>query len=125
MITSALAQPTARAVVEQLLRGVADFLSDPRNPRGCLAVQGALACGEAAESVRQELAARRAAGQERIRKRLKRAKAEGELPAGADPAALARFLATVTEGMAVQAAGGASRKELRAVAETALHAWPD
>jgi AcrR family transcriptional regulator len=117
--------PTARAVVEQLLRGIADFLSDPRNPRGCLAVQGALACGEAAESVRQELAARRAAGQERIRKRLKRAKAEGELPAGADPAALARFLATVIEGMAVQAAGGASRKELRAVAETTLRAWPE
>jgi AcrR family transcriptional regulator len=116
--------PTARAVVEQLLRDIADFLSDPRNPRGCLAVQGALACGEAAESVRQELAARRAAGQERIRKRLKRAKTEGELPAGADPAALARFLATVIEGMAVQAAGGASRKELRAVAATALRAWP-
>ena len=47
-----------------------------------------------------------------IRDRLKRAKTEGDLPTDADPAALARYLATVIEGMAVQAAGGASRKEL-------------
>ena len=50
---------------------------------------------------------------------------EGELPANADPAALARFIATVTQGMAVQAAGGASRKELEAVAATAMAAWPE
>ena len=50
---------------------------------------------------------------------------DGDLPADADPAALARYLATVIEGMAVQAAGGASRKELERVAETALRAFPD
>ena len=38
--------------------------------------------------------------------------------------ALDRYVATVIEGMAVQAASGASRKELEAVAETALRAWP-
>jgi len=57
--------------------------------------------------------------------RLKRAKTEGDLPKDADPAALARFVATVTQGMAVQAAGGASHVELRRVAETALRAFPD
>ena len=44
----ALKAPTARAVVERLLAGTANLLSDPRNPRGCFAVQGALACGEEA-----------------------------------------------------------------------------
>jgi AcrR family transcriptional regulator len=116
--------PTGRAVVEQLLRATAKFLGDPQNPRGCLGVQGALACGEAADSVRQELAARRAANQARIRERLMQAKADGDLPGDADPAALARFFAAVIEGMAVQAASGASRKELDAIAETALGAWP-
>ena len=41
----ALAEPTARAVVERLLNGVAEFLTEPNNPPGCLAVQGALSCG--------------------------------------------------------------------------------
>ena len=36
----ALEESTARAVAERLLRGTADVLSDPRNPPGCLAVQG-------------------------------------------------------------------------------------
>ena len=40
-VREALNEPTARAVVERLLSGGADLLSDPRNPRGCLAVQGA------------------------------------------------------------------------------------
>jgi AcrR family transcriptional regulator len=121
----ALKAPTARGVAEALLRGSAKFLTDSCHPRGCLAVQGALASGTDAECIRGELANRRATSQARIRDRLKRAKKEGDLPADADPAALARYLATVIEGMAVQAAGGASRKELERVAETALRAFPE
>ena len=116
--------PTAREAVEKLLRETADHLSDPHTPHGCLLVQGALSCGEEADPVRQELAARRRATEAALRERFKRAKVEGDLAAGADPASLARFIATVTQGMAVQAAGGASRKDLRQIAETALHAWP-
>ena len=46
------------------------------------------------------------------------------LPADASPADLARYLATITQGMAVRAAGGATRAELLAVADLALRAWP-
>ena len=49
---------------------------------------------------------------------------EEELPADADPAALARYFSAIMQGMSVQAAGGASRKELERVAELALQAWP-
>jgi hypothetical protein len=87
-------------------------------------VQGALACGADADCVRKELETRRADNQARIRDRLKRAKKDGDLPEDSDPAALARYLSTVIEGMAVQAASGASRKELERVAETALRAFP-
>jgi len=59
-----------------------------------------------------------------LRERLKRAKAEGELPDDADPAALARFITTVAQGMSVQASGGATRKELERVVDFALGAWP-
>ena len=121
---TALDEPTARAVVERLLRGVVDLLTDPGTPRGCLAVQGALACGDAADAVREELIARRAAGEAALRQRLERAIADGDLPADADAADLARYVTTVSQGMAVQAAGGASREELQRVVEMALRAWP-
>ncbi len=120
----AIGQLTARAVAERFLRGMADNLTDPEHPPGCLAVQGALSCGDAADPIRRELTARRAAAEATLRERFERAKAEGDLSPDDDPADLARFLATVAQGMAVQAAGGASRDELRRVAETALQAWP-
>jgi hypothetical protein len=111
-------------VVEHLLEGAADAFTDPRHPRGCLYVQGALACGKENDSVRRELILRRLAGEAAICRRLKQAKAEGDLPRDADPANLARFIATVWQGMAVQAAGGASRAQLQKIIQTALHAWP-
>jgi AcrR family transcriptional regulator len=123
-IREALDEPTGRAVVARLLRGAVDLLTDPRTPAGCLMVQGALACGEAADPIRQELASRRAAGMAAIRQRLEHAIAEGDLPAHADASDLARYVTTVIYGMAVQAAGGASRDELQRVVETALQAWP-
>ena len=123
-VREALEELTARAVAERLLRGTADVLSDPRNPPGCLAVQGALSCGEAAESIRQELIARRAAAEAALRERFECAKLEGDLPPGVDAADLARYVTTVNQGMAVQAAGGASGEELNRIVDTALRVWP-
>lgn len=121
----AFAASTAYGAIERLLRGTADFLANRRNPLGCLLVQAALTCGEAADPIRRELNAQRAAGEAEIRRRLERAKSENELPADTDPADLARYIATVLQGMAVQAAGGASRKDLYRIAEMAMGAWPD
>ncbi len=124
-VREALQEPTARAVVERLLGGTIDLLTNPRNPRGCLMVQGALSCGEAGDNIRRELISRRAAAEAAIRERFERAISEGDLPADSDPADLARYIATIIQGMAVQAAGGASRDELRRVAEMALRTWPE
>ena len=120
----ALKEATARAVVERLLRGAADLNTASRNPGGCLMVQGALACGEAADSIRKELIACRATGEAALRRRLQRAKSDGDLSATVNPADLARYVATVLYGMAVQAAGGASRSELQHVVEMTLRALP-
>jgi AcrR family transcriptional regulator len=123
-VREALNQTKARAVVERLLRGAVDLLTDPRTPQGCLLVQGALSCGKAADPIRRELISRRKAGETALRRRFKRGISEGDLPADANAADLARYVATVVHGLAVQAAGGASRAELRRVVETALRAWP-
>ena len=67
---------------------------------------------------------RRAVGEAALRERFERAISEGDLPTRANPADLARYVAVVTHGIAVQAAGGASRDELRRVADMAMQAWP-
>ncbi len=123
-LRAALALPKARDAIGALLRGTADSLTDRSKPAGCLLVQGIAGAGEHAKCISDELSARRAVSEKAIRERLKRAKVEGDLPKNADPAALARFIATVTQGMAVQAAAGATRAELRRVAATALRALP-
>ncbi|HEV3142647.1 MAG TPA: TetR/AcrR family transcriptional regulator [Gemmataceae bacterium] len=120
----ALEAPTARAVAERLLNASITIITDPENPHGCLLVQGALVCGDATESVRRALQARRLANETAIRKRFERAKAEGDLPNEADPANLTCYIVTILRGMAVQAAGGASRQQLRRVADMTLRAWP-
>jgi len=123
-VPKALQAPTARGVAEQLLQGAVNLFADGRHPKGCLMVQGALACGDAGDAIRQELITRRIGGEDAIRRRLKRAKSEGDLPTDANPADLARYIRTVIYGMSVQAAGGASRKDLSKLAEMALRAWP-
>ena len=120
----ALAQPTARAVAEALLRGAADVQTDPATPAGCLAVLGTTYCAEESSPIGKTVIAFRVAGHAAIRERLERARAEGDLPAEADPAALTHYIGTVVCGMAVLAASGATRTELERVIELTMRAWP-
>src|SRR5262249_32463694 len=53
--STALQEPTARRVAEQLFRGAIDMVMNPHHPDGCLLVQGALVSGPIAESIREEL----------------------------------------------------------------------
>lgn len=122
-IDEALNAPTSRHVVERYLRGWAE-LGDPGKPAGCLILQSGLACGTGGEAVADELTERRKDPECRLRARFDRARDEGDLPVGVDPGALARYLVAVTQGMSIQAAGGATRVELRQVADMALKAWP-
>jgi AcrR family transcriptional regulator len=118
-----LSAPTAHEAVKRLLLRLADMQTDSKNPPGCLLVAGGLACGAGAENVPFELAARRAQTEEQLRDRFVRAKQDGDLPAGTDPAALARYLSAVIVGMGVLASSGASREELREVALMSLAAF--
>ncbi|QOG19301.1 MULTISPECIES: TetR/AcrR family transcriptional regulator [Bradyrhizobium] len=117
-----VAAPTARAVAERMLMGIADKQTDPANPPGCLLVQGGIACGTGSENVPFELAARRAQNEDQLRERFVRAKAEGDLKDTSDPAALARYVSAVSVGMGVMASSGADREALRQVASVAVQA---
>jgi AcrR family transcriptional regulator len=123
-VLAALSERPARAAMERLLNGAAEGLTDPHHPQGCLLVQGALSCSREFAAIQQELSVRREAVAAALRKRLSRAKLEGDLAADSNPADLARYFAAVLHGMAVQAAGGASRNDLKRVVRTAMRAWP-
>src|ERR1044071_7903937 len=82
----ALAKPTARAVVEHLLYESADAVTDPNHPPGCLAVQGALSCGDAAESNKRNWMRPGAKGERVWPGCLGGATAEAPLPQGSDAA---------------------------------------
>jgi AcrR family transcriptional regulator len=123
-LTEALAKPTARAAVEAIFSGFIRMLRGRAKVRGCLIVSGALACGEEAEPVRRELARLRQAAVTAFRERFEQAVQDGDLPGGTDCATLARYIATVLNGLAVQAASGATEKGLRLVSAMAMRAWP-
>jgi AcrR family transcriptional regulator len=120
----ALELPCALDVAEALVYGAIELTTGPNTPRGCINVRTAQACGPDAEPARDEATTRRAADHAALRRRLRRAKAEGDLPPDADPGALAQFLTTFIDGIAVQASGGASRTQLRRAAGIALRTWP-
>jgi AcrR family transcriptional regulator len=121
---SVLAAPTAAQVAEAYLYGVAAFAVDTsgKNPPGCLLLQSGISCGDS--EIPDEMARHRAEKEAALCDRFEQARKDGDLPNSANAAALARYLMTVSNGICVQAASGASAEELHDVAAMALMAWP-
>jgi AcrR family transcriptional regulator len=124
-VAAALEAERAREVALRFMRYYADAAERADRPRGCLLVQGALVCGDDSAAARGALADQRRAAEAALVARLERARREGDLGGDAKPHELARYILTVCYGLAVQAVGGASRKQLRQVVERAMRAWPD
>jgi len=122
-IAEALRQPTAWGVARAMVHGAADANTDPGRPRGCLLVQGALAGGDDADAVRDELAQQRSDSVKALACRFDEAQAVGELP-GVNTLVLSRWINSVCQGISVQARSGATREELHEVADVSLAGWP-
>jgi AcrR family transcriptional regulator len=123
-VRKALEQRTARAVVEALLLGALELLTDPSHPRGCLSVQGALACGSHAQAIKEAMIEWRRQGEADIQRRLKRARREGDFAKDVDPGDLARYICTVLSGLAVQATNRSSRAEMARTVDIVLRSMP-
>jgi len=120
----ALEKPTAYEVAEHMLYGAAAPMANKDQPQGCVVIQGALSCSEAAAAVKEALANRRLEGQKKLVERFERAKTEGDLPSAVNAETLARYLGSVLQGMAIQANSGATSEQWRQVAELTLLAFP-
>jgi AcrR family transcriptional regulator len=117
-------RPTAREAIHAMLRAVADTITIPDSPRGCMLVLSAPTGAVENHPVREFLADVRRAQFNEIRERLVRGVAEGDLAASADTlTAIARYYTTVMHGLSVQARDGASRAELEAVIGFSMAAW--
>jgi AcrR family transcriptional regulator len=123
-LPNALTASTARGVAENLLGGAINMVMNRNHPDGCLLVQGALASGPDSASIQKVLSGYRAGAEAAVRLRFERAIAEHDLPQSVDATQLARYIITVIWGMSVQAAGGATRVQLKEIADFAMRSWP-
>ena len=120
----ALKQPTARAVAEHIMRGAVEAQTSTCDPQGCMGVISSMSCGAEAESIKADIMARRVSSQAALVERFQQAQRDGDLPDHVDPAALTTYLYAILQGMAVQAASGATRGDLERVVDTSLMVWP-
>lgn len=123
-VTAALNEPSAQKVAEKFLIGSVEFLTDENNPRGCMIVQGALTCGEGSATIQKELAGYRKDYEKKLMQRFELAKLQKDLPENTNCSALAKYLATIHQGLSVQATTGATKADLTTVIQIVLNNWP-
>lgn len=117
-------EPTAYRATKRLLKEAAIAYTGQGHPPGCLLITAATNCSPESADVRARVRALRAAGTEAIERKIAADVLAGEMPAEADPHALAVFVAATLQGMCAQARDGATRADLDQIAATALGAWP-
>jgi AcrR family transcriptional regulator len=119
-VRKALELPTLREVVAALLNGTVEFLGTPGNPRGCLSLQGALACGTEGEVAMEAMIEWRTLGEAALKKRVQQAQRDGDLGKAINAADFAHYLSMLMSGLGVQAANGATKAELKRYGEMTL-----
>ena len=124
IVIDALNQKTTHEVVAKLLGGLVDLVTDSSHPAGCLIMNSALPVVEG-HPMRKLLADQRQMLKQTLQKRFRKGLQDPhDLPASADPSALAQLVVTLLWGMAVEAQSGTSRAALHKAVETALAVWP-
>ena len=120
----AFSAPSTHAAVTALLCGYVNVVTDPAHVPGCLVVNNSPAA-DSAEERRRWLARRRQALRTRLEDQFAADIAAGKLSPRSDPRAMARYVATLAGGLAVEAQSGTPRQDLYAVVDLALHDFAD
>ena len=122
---SELADPNPRRAIERMFEAIIGRTSDPRFPRGCFITNTTLECPASGDAIARKVA--EAVGQQEagIYRVLRRAQAQGSLPATVDAKALARFFLGVAQGLNVINKALADPEVLKDVARTAIGVWDE
>ena len=115
--------PTTRGGVKALLRGYIEVLTDPEHAPGCLMVNNAPSVAD--DALRRWLADFREALRVRLENRFRADLADGKLPDGFNPRAMARFVVTLAGGLAIEAQSGIGRQELYQSVAIAMESFPE
>lgn len=111
---------TIAAGVEALLRGYVDVVTDPKHAPGCLVVNSSPST-DASDALRRWLAEHR----EHLRIRLEQRFSDDPANAEGDPRSMARFIATLAGGLAIEAGTGATKQDLYDAVAFGMRAFLD
>lgn len=117
---SALEKDTLIGMVEHMMMGAADQMSDTTQPHGCMLIQSAFASKEPTDLIKEAVTKKRQRMGGLVLERLERAKKAGELPETSDCSTLEDYMFTIVMGMSLHASNGATRKQLEGVAQLSL-----
>ncbi|RUW62198.1 TetR/AcrR family transcriptional regulator [Mesorhizobium sp. M7A.F.Ca.US.008.03.1.1] len=121
--TRALAQePTARRVIERMLREAVETYTRPGRPQGCMVVSAATNCAVENDRLLEWLAEHRRARTVSIVERLNEAVRDGELKPDTDARALGDYYAALLHGLSVQARDGVPKERLHDLVTVAMQA---
>ena len=120
----ALANASPRAIVESLLQHIVALHTGPSTPPGCFETNGSIGCAVEGASIRADLIGDRAIFVDLLRQRFDATRTDRSFPAGLTSTDAAEFVATLVQGMAVQARAGTGRDRLLSVARAAVSGWP-
>jgi AcrR family transcriptional regulator len=115
---------TAREAAHGLLQTAAMGFAGNGTPRGCLLASSAISCSAAAADVQKALAKIRVAIRMRLRAKIIADRTLRACKPAVDADALAGHVMAVIQGMSTLARDGAGLETLKAIATTAMLAWP-
>lgn len=116
----ALEQPTFRDFILAAFDNTVEFLGSKEHPSSCFTLTGAISCGIDTEPAKILMREMRLQNEAAIKARLLKARKAGEFPRQKNVDDYTRYLSALLSGLAIQAANGATRTELKRTAAIAL-----
>ena len=116
----ALEQPTLRGFILAAFENTVEFLGSKGHPSSCFTLTGAISCGVQTEPAKLLMREMRLTNEAAIKARLLKARKVGEFPKDQNVDDFTRYLSSLLSGLAIQAANGSTRGEMKRTAEIAL-----
>jgi AcrR family transcriptional regulator len=113
-----------KTAIEAVLNATAKQFTAQDHPCGCMISTAGTHLPPSLGSVRDMMASHRKLGQSAFAARIRKGIQDGDLPKHVKADALAAFYSAVSQGMAVQARDGVTRKRLVDIVQIAMMAWP-